>query len=453
MPLDSESSSYYTFDVTIKTDSGEVTVRLANDYTEQKQGIYFYYPDSRASHVKIYKGSGPLVAGSSCELILEANLKEHPFLHGAYYFAGVTPETDEPAGTSTSLPNPPPTEYENLYNQIIQSEVNNPWLFLASGYHTVGFSKVVGVSTVTQALSEGQFGAYPLLVFSEEGIWAMSVDNTGLYNTIHPMSREVCNNPRSITQTDGAVFFASKKGLMVVVGNQVKCVSEQLSGKDISFMIDVGGTPTEQTANLGNFIEYLKEAFIAYDYRDSLLWIFNANYDACCVYSIKSGTFGKYDFGTGKRVNNVVNFYPDYLMQNDDGVLSLLERPDINNDGTTVSDVFTPNTYNTKLITRPMKFENALALKSIMQIRHIKDFTPYTTTETVNEETVTHNWPKTELRIFASNNMDHWAELGSLRGMPWKYYKFRFDFTGLKATDRFSGSMIVTQERRTNKMR
>jgi len=249
---------------------------------------------------------------------------------------------------------------------------------------------------------------------------------------------------------------------MVVVGNQVKCVSEQLSGRDISFMIDVSGMPTEQTTSLGNFIEYLKEAFIAYDYRDSLLWIFNSNttkaYTACWVYSIKSGTFGKYDFGSGKKVSNVVNFYPDYLMQNADGVLSLLERPDINNDGTISNNVFTENTYNTKLITRPMKFENALALKSIMQIRHIKDFTPYTTTETVNEgseneETVVHNWPKTELRIFASNNMDHWAELGSLRGMPWKYYKFCFDFTGLKATDRFSGSMIVTQERRTNKMR
>jgi hypothetical protein len=88
-----------------------------------------------------------------------------------------------------------------------------------------------------------------------------------------------------------------------------------------------------------------------------------------------------------------------------------------------------------------------------MQIRHIKDFEPYTTTETISGETVTHHWPKTSLRIFASNNMDHWAELPSLRGMPWKYYKFIFGFSGLKAIDRFSGTMLITQERRTNKMR
>jgi hypothetical protein len=61
------------------------------------------------------------------------------------------------------------------------------------------------------------------------------------------------------------------------------------------------------------------------------------------------------------------------------------------------------------------------------------------------------------LKIYASNNLKHaantWVKLTSLRGTPWKYYKFEYTFTGLKATDRFAGTLVVTQERRLDKLR
>ena len=41
----------------------------------------------------------------------------------------------------------------------------------------------------------------------------------------------------------------------------------------------------------------------------------------------------------------------------------------------------------------------------------------------------------------------------SLRTKPWKYYRFRYNFSGLLATDRFAGTVLITQERRTNKLR
>jgi len=106
----------------------------------------------------------------------------------------------------------------------------------------------------------------------------------------------------------------------------------------------------------------------------------------------------------------------------------LLERPNINEDSST--------NYGGIIVTRPMKFENALALKSLLQVRHITDM----------QGTL-------KLRIFASNNFKKWVELHSLGGMPWKYYRFAYTFEGLKATDRFAGSVVVTQERRTDKIR
>lgn len=418
MPLDDPSNLYYyTFDVTISTDSGDVTVR-ATDYTNQKQGIYFYYPDARAKHVRIYKN-----VGGNIYKILDEDLKEHPFLNGAYYFSWPSGVIDEPAGTADSLPANPPGKEEILYNMVIQSEVNNPWLFLSSGYRSVGFARILGISTVTQALSQGQFGTYPLIVFTEDGVWAIGVERTGVYGDVYPMSREVCNNPRSITQTDDAVFFTSKKGLMRVFGAQVSCVSNQLSGK-------MRGSTGLYAHDFNSFLE---GCFIAYDYRDSLLWLFSTEHAATCwLYSVKTGTFSTFDFD--KAVGNVVgvvNNYPDFLLQCNTEtlvfVLSLIGREDINSDSTD---------YSARIVTRPMKFNNALSLKSIRQIHNVSDMVG-----------------TMEFSLKASNDLKTWVTMNSLRGLPWKYYRLTLTFTGMKATDRFTGTVVVTQERRTNKLR
>jgi hypothetical protein len=218
---------------------------------------------------------------------------------------------------------------------------------------------------------------------------------------------------------------------MVLVGADVKCMSEQFKGA---------------------FQDFLETAKIAYDYRDALLWIFGDK-ASCYVYAIKSATLHKSNaLAQNDTVAiSVVNDYPDNIIQVGSKVYSLTGKPEEHVD---------PLTYNAIMETRPMKLENALALKSIMQIRHICQFSPYTVTET-HEDPETHEEVETEttqrgsmtLRIFASNNLDSWVELHSLRGTPWKYYKFRFDFADMKATDRFAGTMLITQERRTNKLR
>jgi hypothetical protein len=206
---------------------------------------------------------------------------------------------------------------------------------------------------------------------------------------------------------------------------------------------------SEQLSTLPAF---LKNAFIAYDYRDSMLWIMKNGERYCYVFNIKNGSLAQFDFGQGNGITNIVNNYPDYLLQSGSYLYSLTDRPNINAD--------TSHAYAGTIITRPMKLENALALKSILQIRHILQFSPYTVTKT-HEDPETHEPVTTTttqsgtmaLHIFASNNLDTWVELQSLRGTPWKYYKFQFDFANMLATDRFSGTMLITQERRFNKLR
>jgi hypothetical protein len=227
---------------------------------------------------------------------------------------------------------------------------------------------------------------------------------------------------------------------MVIVGNLVKCVSDQLSGKRDSW-----AAAHNTGSDLGNFPTFAKNCYIAYNYRDSLLWIFNTGAPCCYIYSIKSDTFSKFAYSFA---NNVVNYYPDYLIQNLGGqVYSLLTRPNINLDYSSGTNF---KQYTATMLTRPMKMENALALKSIMHLKNIKLFSPYTITE--NDVETPHRASITT-RIFASNDLENWVERTSLRGVPFKYYRFRFDFADLIATDRFAGTVVVTQERRTDKIR
>jgi hypothetical protein len=431
LPYDNNTSYLYHIYVYIKTPSGERVV-CKTLHTYEKMGNYFFYPDPRAYKVDIFFADGRFVA--------EMELKEHPYLNAAYCF-GHLPDGTEDEPTETSGRNEPQqiSAKEVLNNQIWTSEVNNPFVFRAEGNINVGSGNIIGLSTLTEALSQGQFGQYPLIIFADEGIWAASTGNTGLFTAVHPMSREVCNNPKSITQTDGAVFFTSKKGLMVVVGNQVKCVSEQMAGRTDAFAVSLY---TE--ANIGHFSTFLENCFIAYDYRDSLLWIFNKGMRHCFVYNIKSGTFGKFDFGTHNEqtsndlvpnvIDSVVNFYPDYLPQDTQKkVFSLTNRVDINED---------ENVYTASFLTRPMKLENAFALKTISEVVHA---------HAIQDNDCLR------LRIFASNNLkqnaDSWVEIHSLLGNPWKFYRLRYDFSNLRATDRFAGSVLVTQEIRTDKLR
>lgn len=394
-------TAQYDIYVFITTDDGERIVHRTTSYTSEDYSVWFFYPDTRAYRVEVFNGSTRMAI----------KLKQHPSLNGAYAFSHL-PHVGVVSSDTAGRPDVNSAD-EHLPNRVFVSEVNNPFIFNANGDVTVGNGRILGLASQTAALGQEEHGIHPLTVFTDDGIYALRLNSEGVYISSDIFSREVCCNPKSITETDGSVFFASAKGLMVVVGSQVKCVSEQLSGKSDA-----------------PFTAFLKDAFIAYDYRDSLLWIFDGIVSVCWIYNIKSGTFARYDFGSNNIIGNVVADYPDYLLQSGSYIFSLIKRKNINDDDTA---------YAGQIITRPLKLESGLMLKSIMQMRNIYQ---------LNSSGVL------SVSIFAKNDLNSaWTELTHLRGTPWKYYQLRYNFTNLKATDNFAGTVLLTQERRTNKLR
>lgn len=377
---------------------------------------WLYYPDPNATEMFIWKEEtkkGALI-----------KLKEHPLLNGAYAFDRLPNGTEalDFNKTEEDLPKVEEDAHETFDSQVYTSVVNNPYVFEASGDNTVGTGKIIDIAANTDAVSQGQFGQYPLIVFTSEGIYALSVNSEGMYSASHPISREVCLENSPIVPTDSLVIFVSKKGLMATTGNSVACLSDIMSGKTPKNFVELKDK---------NFMEFLNGCNIAYDYRDSLLRITRNDVNYQYVYNMVDKTFAIDN--VGYKVENIVNNYPDCLIQatGDDtssNIYTLVGKPNINEDN---------NTYNGYLITRPLKLGGSISLKSIRALRHLVD----------TED------GKISLEVYGSNDCYHWQKLTSVGGKPWKYFTFKYSISDFKATDSFIGSVVEIQTRREDKIR
>lgn len=369
-------------------------------------GSWIYYPDPNATEMLIIDKD----TGSSANI----KLKVHPRLNGAYCFDKLPfPRiTYDGFEDDNARPVVDPNAHETLDSNIYTSVVNNPFLFEASGDNTVGTGSILGIIANTDAISQGQFGQYPLMVFTSEGIYAMSVTNEGMYGSIHPISREVCLENSPLVPTDKLVYFASEKGLMAASGAEVACMSEQLKGR--SSMQD------------GGFANYLKDCLIAYDYRDSLLRIYSKVYPWQYIYNMKDKTFSVVE--NGVKAKAVASDYPDNLIQDTDGnVYSLTAKPGIVHDD---------NTYSGTVTTRALKLGGSIMQKSLRSVKHLMDASDN---------------GKVKLEVWGSNNAKHWRKLNSLGGKPWAYFKIRYTLTGFRASDSYAGTVIEVQKRREDK--
>lgn len=411
--VDKSSGEGFTFYTHIVSDTMDAWVKSDNVIVyEGTIPGWLYYPDPHATEMIIRRTTSDLAG-------IRVKLSQHPMLNGAYAFVSL-PSNDEISG-NVAAPTVDTNAYETLDSQIFTSVVNNPFVFEASGDNTVGTGKILGIVANTEAVSQGQFGQYPLLVFTDEGIYAMSVNAEGLYSSIHPISREVCNNADSITPTDKVVYFTSEKGLMATSGGEAICVSGQLSG----------GKNRGLPSDFLPFKTFLENCLIAYDYKASLLRIFNKKTSYHYVYNMVDKIFSISHNYTSSKIfcRTVANNYPDNLVQFDDStVYSLTNIPLAEDDA---------NDYDCIMTTRSLKLGGSTILKSLRGLKHLFD----SDTGTVS------------VRVYGSNNGKDWVALKSLFGKPWKYFKLEYSFKNFKASDSFAGSIIETQSRREDKIR
>lgn len=330
---------------------------------------YIYYPDHSAYKMQIEFFSAH---GESMQKIA-IPLTGHSFLNGAYFFAGFTPNydityfsKDITVEDTTKLPKTVP-----VHNQMYTSDPANPFVFAASNVTTCGTGEIKRLVSATRALSQGQFGQFPLYAFTTEGIWALSVGDDGKLVARQPVSRDVCVNTAAITQVDNAVIYPTAKGIMMIGGSDTSSISTLIESE---YPFKVQTLPqfaklqkyiddTFDTSTVQDFLKTITlKDFIAdatcrmmYDYRHSHIYVFCEKYNQALVFSGKSEAWGS----STQDIAYSVNAYPDAIaVSTNNSVLDFSNTDD-------------KKTWQFA-VTRPLRIANAADLFKTIEIMYVR---------------------------------------------------------------------------------
>lgn len=213
-----------------------------------------------------------------------------------------------------------------IKNVLKVSAVDNPFYFpTAQTYKFEG--EIKGLASNAEAISPGQFGTFPLYVFTDTGIWAMQVDASGqgAYLSQAPSSREVCSG--AICPVSGGVVFTTKRGVMAISGGQVTELSKPLDGLE-EMLFNFSGALAGQIFARAGFDNYTKfepvpireyiqgesGAKLAYNYLHNEVILSNPDekYKYSYVYSLDSQTWGMID----TKFDITTNSYPELVVYN-----------------------------------------------------------------------------------------------------------------------------------------
>ena len=308
-----------TFDVTylIRAAKEDKVVKKTFTYNQEEE-IYGFqiFPDSRAFKMIVVAHT------SNGTKYGEFDMHPHPYLDCAYYYGGIQNRLADLC-TADSVVSYEQNNVDMLDNKLIISEQDNPFYFPIEHRFTFQ-SKVVGVAVASTALSQGQFGQFPLYVFTEDGIWALETAADGSFLSQKPLSREVCVNPDSITSIDDAVVFVTSKGVMMISGSEVMNISPFMNGRHY--------VPNDSARNLiarqegfegfgaaisdeTPFTGFMRDAKTAYDYTGQrLIFISPTNKDFQYVYKIDTQTWHKVAFDD-LDLREPLNSFPECLIR------------------------------------------------------------------------------------------------------------------------------------------
>lgn len=409
-------------------------------------GCYLFYPNPGAYKMAIYYNSPDTP-------VYAVNLKSHDLLNGAYAFLGFDMIREENTGVSSlpaaSQPVVPDTAPEaekfpiDCAGKLFSSEVNNPFYFPTVGINTVGTGTILATAAAVKALSEGQFGQFPLYAFTTEGVWALEVSETGGFSAKQPVTRDVCINPEGIAQLDNSVLFPTKRGIMLISGSETTCISDAIdSVRPFSISADIpkgeklvdiynGNGADAQEAmeciSILPFQEFLAGCRMIYDYTNQHVIVYNPDVRYAYVFSLKSRMWGM----IRSDIRSNPQSYPEALAVLRDGSLVDFSSSEVTDTAALI-------------ITRPFVLDNPDIFKTV---------------DTVIQRGYFQRDHVAQV-LYGSNDLGHWFTVWSsvdiymrgFRGSPYKYFRLAL-ICKLAAHERVSGCTVQFTPRRLNQPR
>ncbi len=397
------------------------------------------FPDSRCTSVDIFKYT-QRSSTLQFEGVHTLTMKPHPFVSNCSYVwigLGKSLSSLNYYNSGQEITDIPENRIEEASNKLLVSELNNPFVYPLSRMFTFQ-GRVKKTAVATTALSQGQFGQFPLYVFTEDGIWAMETGPDGSFISSKPLSRDVCVNPSSITSIDDSVVFVTDKGLMMLQGSTIVNLSPYMSGRHYT-MEETAKAIISAQNGFGQYIEvlsdatpfmaFMKKASIAYDYAGQRLICIAPDEKYQYVYKLDTQTWHK--LAHDMHLQAPINSYPQCLvLTTEDGYSRIY-------DFSTLLDVAElPPTIKGVIATRPFDLGESDVFKTIKDVR------------------VRGQFPKGAVKfiLLGSNDGIHFSVINTLRGKSWKLFRLII-LADLDATDRISWVDIGYETRFTNKLR
>lgn len=373
-------------------------------------------------------------------------LTKHVALDGAFYFRGFGDDMPQFTEFDNEIPPLIPAINECVCikepNKIYTSEIALPFLFPIK--NSIGSGNIFALSSANVALSQGQFGQFPIYAFSQHGIWALDIDDEGVIKSKHIISRETCRNNFSLVQLDNAVAFASDNDVNIIAGSKITPISEQINSYfpfDITIMPGVDklinffnkAIPDAEYISLEDiklkpFAEFLNGCRFLFDYTHRRIFVYNNSMIYAFVYSLKSGQWAM----TFSNLTISLNSFPNALACDKD------------NNIVDFSSVDFSSVNNGFWITRPLKLDNPDVFKTIDYI--------------IQRGVFVNN--KIAQVLYASNDLLNWIPVWSSKdkylngfsGTPYKYFRI-LAFAELADNHSVSGCSIKFNPKLLNKPR
>ena len=409
--------------------------------------IRFSFPNNNAKNLFLYVTEKYTLGQSYYRY--KIRLQQHNYLNLSYVFDGFAKLYGDDSSSMIYEKEQLNGEYDFIvpsnntieYGNIIRlSDVNNPFRFSEEYTVSLPVTKIYALSTAAKALSQGQFGQYPLYAFTSEGIWALELTSTGTYSARQPISRDVVINKESITQIDSSVLFATDRGIMLISGSQVICISDKINSMDLfafyelpkaDRLVDIYKGIGAKVASLDDiallpFNEFLKECRMLYDYPHQHIIVYNPNVKYAYVYSLKSQQWGM----ILSNITYGISSYPEALAVEGNNIV------DFSKTGSDVAAAM--------IVTRPLDMEHTDVFKTVRDIFQRGNMKDAKAKQVLYGSNDLNNW----FLVWSSDNM----HMGGFGGSPWKYYRIvmirEFD-----KSESIYGFSVQYDTRLTNRLR
>ncbi len=205
-----------------------------------------------------------------------------------WYCKDVTPNNVEDFPTKSQ------TCTRQSRNEMIVSELNNPFFFPSELTFNISNGIIVGIATTTIALSQGQYGEFPLYIFTNEGIWSMQLgDGNICYNRCNLINNANVDKSMPTITTERSIIYRAGNNLYYLNGSDSNILLPLTSMKEQYFESCIPallGNTNSAFIDKTSLADYLS-GDISMGYIDMYneLIICNPAYKYCIVLGLQSG--------------------------------------------------------------------------------------------------------------------------------------------------------------------